>query len=315
MDVFQLQVVKHVLEAGSLSGAASRLDRPQSVVSRQIMALEKECGGRIFYRNGRGVTLTALGEKILPQLEIIIKASRDMTEYVGSANGEVAGDVRIDAVSCFARAVCMPMIKPLQKAFPKISLCISENQSGDVEEDLTAGRIDIGIFARSGTSPARIDHILDEWETSLIGKPGSICEAETIRFSDLAGLPLIVPSSPSFNRRVLEKEAAALGIRLNIVAEVNGVSLLAPLIHSGEAFLISSVGVGKYSGVTLLGHELSAGQLKASRVVEPSFPRVVVLSTARRPPPCVEVVCEHILEQAKRYTSLSGGGHVLANGA
>jgi DNA-binding transcriptional LysR family regulator len=299
MDVYQLQVVKHILEAGSLSGAASRLDRPQSVISRHIIALEKECGGRIFHRNGRGVTLTALGEKILPQVDIILKASRDMTEQVGSVNGEVAGHVRIDAVSCFARAVCMPMIKPLQRAFPKISLCISENQTGDVEEDLLAGRTDIGIFARSSTNPARIDHIVDEWETSLIGKPGSICEAESVKFSDLAGLPLIVPSSPSFNRRMLEKEAAAIGIRLNIVAEVNGASLLATAIQAGDAYLISCVGVGSYANVTLLGHEVSAGRLKSSRIVEPSFPRVVVVGTARRPSPCVQLVSEYIIEQAR----------------
>lgn len=303
MDVYQLQVVKHVLEAGSLSGAASRLDRPQSVVSRQIMALEKECGGRIFYRNGRGVTLTALGEKILPQVEIILKASRDMTEQARSSKGEIAGHVRIDAVSCFARTVCMPLIKPLQRAYPRISLCISENQSGDIEEDLMAGRIDIGIFARSGTSPARVDYIVDEWQTSLIGRPGSMCEAETIRFADLAGVPLIVPSSPSFNKRVLEKEASSIGIQLNIVAEVNGATLLAPLIHGGDAYMLSCVGVGPYSGITMLGAELEKGRLKASRIVEPSFPRVVVVSTARRPPPAVQIVCDYLIEQTNKYAA------------
>jgi DNA-binding transcriptional LysR family regulator len=261
--------------------------------------LEKECGGRIFHRNGRGVTLTALGEKILPQVDVILKASRDMTEHVRSAKGEVAGHVRIDAVSCFARAVCMPIIRPLQREFPKISLCISENQTGDVEEALMAGRTDIGIFGRSSTSAARIDHIIDEWETSLIGRPGSLCEAETIKFADLADLPLIVPSSPSFNRQVLEKEAAAIGIRLNIVAEVNGATLLAPLIKAGDAYLISCVGVGVYAGITLLGREVSAGRLKASRIVEPSFPRVVVVSTAARPSPCVQLVSEYIIEQTK----------------
>jgi DNA-binding transcriptional LysR family regulator len=166
-----------------------------------------------------------------------------------------------------------------------------------------AGRIDIGIFARSSTSPARVDHIVDEWQTSLIGTPGSICEAEAIKFADLAGVPLIVPSSPSFNRRVLEKEAAAIGVQLNIVAEVNGATLLAPLIHSGDAYMLSSVGLGPYSGVTMLGLELETGRLKASRIVEPSFPRVVVVSTARRPAPCVQVVSEYIIEQTKKYAA------------
>ena len=42
-------------ELGSLTRAALFLDSNQSLLSRQLNALERECGARLFTRTGRGV--------------------------------------------------------------------------------------------------------------------------------------------------------------------------------------------------------------------------------------------------------------------
>jgi hypothetical protein len=124
-----------------------------------------------------------------------------------------------------------------------------------------------------------------------------------VKFSELAGLPLIVPSSTGFNRKVLEAEAAAIGVRLNIVAEVNGANLFAPLLLSGEAYLLGCVGSERYTGVTPLGLEVQAGRLQTSLVVEPSFPRVVVISTSGRPSRSVQVVTQYIIDKTRQTSA------------
>ena len=45
-------------ELGSLTRAALYLDSNQSLLSRQLNALERECGARLFNRTGRGVELS-----------------------------------------------------------------------------------------------------------------------------------------------------------------------------------------------------------------------------------------------------------------
>ncbi|MEJ0023294.1 MAG: LysR family transcriptional regulator [Alphaproteobacteria bacterium] len=93
MELAQLHLVKQILETGSLSKTAMRLNRAQSVVSRQLAALERECGGRIFYRNGRGVLLTELGERVLPQIEVILAAAQDIGSSGARLREDIVGDV------------------------------------------------------------------------------------------------------------------------------------------------------------------------------------------------------------------------------
>ena len=51
-------------ELGSLTRAALFLDSNQSFLSRQVNALERECGARLFNRTGRGVELSETGQRL-----------------------------------------------------------------------------------------------------------------------------------------------------------------------------------------------------------------------------------------------------------
>ena len=55
-DLRALRAFASVAEHGSLTRAATALEVAQSALSRRITALEKELGGRLFHRTGRGTT-------------------------------------------------------------------------------------------------------------------------------------------------------------------------------------------------------------------------------------------------------------------
>ncbi|MDO9218780.1 MAG: LysR family transcriptional regulator, partial [Lacisediminimonas sp.] len=61
MDLKQLAFFVLAAELGSLSRAAAALGIAQSAMSRNVSALESELSGRLFYRTGRGMSLTELG--------------------------------------------------------------------------------------------------------------------------------------------------------------------------------------------------------------------------------------------------------------
>ena len=54
MDLKQLEWFVRVAELGSFTRAAATLDVSQSVLSRQVRALEIEVRQHLLYRNGRG---------------------------------------------------------------------------------------------------------------------------------------------------------------------------------------------------------------------------------------------------------------------
>lgn len=52
---FRWGIFLRIIDAGSLSKAAAAIAMPQSMVSRAISHLERQCGERLFVRTGRGV--------------------------------------------------------------------------------------------------------------------------------------------------------------------------------------------------------------------------------------------------------------------
>ncbi|MFZ0836678.1 MAG: LysR family transcriptional regulator, partial [Xanthobacteraceae bacterium] len=61
MDYPTWKLFTDAAELGSLSKVAVAYGTTQPHISRRIIELERECGGRLFQRTGRGVVLTELG--------------------------------------------------------------------------------------------------------------------------------------------------------------------------------------------------------------------------------------------------------------
>ena len=57
-DLHKWRAFVAIGELGSLTRAALFLDSNQSLLSRQLNALERDCGSRLFTRTGRGVELS-----------------------------------------------------------------------------------------------------------------------------------------------------------------------------------------------------------------------------------------------------------------
>jgi DNA-binding transcriptional LysR family regulator len=62
MDITQIEAFERVAREGTFTRAAETLDLTQPAVSMRVTALEKELGGKLFERRGRGLQLTPLGE-------------------------------------------------------------------------------------------------------------------------------------------------------------------------------------------------------------------------------------------------------------
>lgn len=85
MDLIDaLQAFRLVAEESSFTRGAERCGVPQPVVSRRVAALERRLGGPLLERSTRSVTLTGLGERVLPHVDellarwdLLIEASRE----------------------------------------------------------------------------------------------------------------------------------------------------------------------------------------------------------------------------------------------
>ena len=73
MDLKQLEYFVHVAEFGSFTQSSRFLRVAQPALSRQVRALEVELRQTLFERNGRGVTLTEAGRRLLDHARGILQ--------------------------------------------------------------------------------------------------------------------------------------------------------------------------------------------------------------------------------------------------
>lgn len=77
MEVHQLRYFCAIVSHGTFTRAANAEHVSQPSLSQQILKLEHELGGRLFYRLPRTARLTALGEIFLPRALAVLQEIRE----------------------------------------------------------------------------------------------------------------------------------------------------------------------------------------------------------------------------------------------
>lgn len=136
------------IEAGSLSGAARRLDRPLSTVSRRVAELESHLGVRLLTRAGRrlepteaGVAYLAAARRILDDVEAAERAATG--EYA-----EVRGELTVTTPIVFGRLHVLPVVADFLGTHPAVDVRLVQ---ADRVVHLVDERIDVAV--RIGALP------------------------------------------------------------------------------------------------------------------------------------------------------------------
>lgn len=89
MTIDQLQILKHIVELGSIKAAAASLHKTQPALTMAIKKLEKEYGFEIFDRSAYRLALTSSGKTFYRKsMELLSNADqlRSMGQHLGAGN-------------------------------------------------------------------------------------------------------------------------------------------------------------------------------------------------------------------------------------
>jgi len=261
-------------ELGSLTRAALFLDSTQSLLSRQVNALERECGARLFNRTGRGVALTELGQRIFERVKQLLADAQALEQEIRSDAHEPTGRVTLGVLPSIGHSLVGRLFGALRQRYPAVHLKVLEGSSGQVEEWLADARVDIAILYRYGPRLPGHEQALATVDSCLIGPPGDALTAlATVRFAQLDGLPFILPSVPNGLRTALDAVAQAQQLVLAPVIEADSLPL--------QRQLVAQEGIYTVLPPHAVWAEVADGRLQAARIVDPPFERTVAMTTAK----------------------------------
>lgn len=290
MNVSTVQLFLEVAEAGSLSKVAARRQTAQSHISRQISDFEKQCGGRLFSRTGRGVQLTELGTHAASRLRTWLQDTEQIAQELRSESTQLVGTVRVGIIPTAAHPLMTRVFEWLQVAHPAVKLDITEAQGTELDALLDSGAVDLAILFRFHRPSGNEEKRLCTANTYLVSAPGdTLTRDPTMPFSRLSGLRLVLPRRPSHWRNALDETARSLGFALQPVVEADSLTLQKELVARSQ---------GLYSvlGPYAVAEELRSGRLQATRLIRPDLVRHVTLAFRKQGKmlPTVRVVAERI---------------------
>ncbi|HUL94023.1 MAG TPA: LysR substrate-binding domain-containing protein [Burkholderiales bacterium] len=277
MDIKQLDYFVHVADLGSFTKAASLLSVAQSALSHQVRQLEVEVQQTLLYRNGRGVTPTDAGRRLLVHARgIVMQVRRARDELTGSRDAAV-GHVVLGLPPTLARVLSVPLFKSLRKSFPGGTFSMMEGLSASILEWLVEGRVDIGLVHNPTPLPSIEIAPLRDVEMFLISPrtAGKGQRPRPVPLRDLPRYPLILPSRPNANRMRIEAQLAYLGLKPQIAFEIDGVTSILGLIREGYGHTVLPL-------TSLRGQNLGRDFVK-SRVQPTLTIQLSVVTSAQRP--------------------------------
>ncbi|WP_449285387.1 LysR family transcriptional regulator [Marinobacter sp. PE14] len=282
MELRQLKYFVALAHAGSMSRASTLLSVAQPAISRQLRSLEEEVGLSLFTRTGRGVELTDAGRVLLERAAPIIENVNDLVEEVRGLQGVVSGKVRVGLPPTESQFFAAPLVLRINKKYPNVSLQIIEAFSGDVNEWLATGRIDLALFYKTSRSSQVIcEGLVDEGLCLVSSRPFKDSDRE-LSVEELSSFKLILPSTRHGLRALIERVAMQFNVTLDINFEVDSFLAIKDLVRESVGLTVLP-----YMSVK---HEVELKELFVKRISTEQMRRTLVMSLST----------QHTLTQATR---------------
>lgn len=160
-DLNLFVIFARVVEAGSFSEAARRLDISRSAVSKAVAKLEKDLSTRLLNRSTRHLSLTEAGAAFAEYSVRILEEAEQAERVVNSLQAEPQGLLKVSASVAFGTLHVAPALADFLEQYPKIriDLTITDHHVDLVEEGYdmlirVTNEPDLNLAARK-LAPAR----------------------------------------------------------------------------------------------------------------------------------------------------------------
>ncbi len=185
-----------IVQAGSFTAAAKRLDTSKSRLSRRLTELETRLGVKLLHRTTRSLSLTEAGAAYYARVTQLLETAREAEEAVSTLGGSLSGTIRLAAPMSFGLSHVAPAVAAFMAAHPGIVVDLALD---DRTHDLVAEGFDVAV--RVGPRPADsslVSRVLGSSRTVVAGAPALLDSHGRPRtVEDFARYPCLVYSNRS----------------------------------------------------------------------------------------------------------------------
>lgn len=145
LKISHLRLLATLADTAQICSAAAQIGVTQPAASRLLAEVERIVGSPVHTRNGRGITLTAVGMALALRAQRVQMELRDAAREMAEIAAGGAGHVRIGAVTGPALDRVLPSLRTVRLAQPQVTAEVIVATSDILCQQLLSGRIDFAI--------------------------------------------------------------------------------------------------------------------------------------------------------------------------
>jgi DNA-binding transcriptional LysR family regulator len=234
-DLRQLRYFVAVAEESSYTRAAERLLISQQSLSQQIALLERMLGAKLFDRDTRGTSLTAVGVLFLPEARAVLdRADEAIDVVVRAVRGEV-GSLRLAFLATTTNYLLPPVVRAVRQRLPGIRLTTEETTIAPLVEGILKGRYDVAFTRPPLVAGLETRTLISEPVCAVLPEDHPLAGRTELTLGELAGERWVLTPRSSWEpwHRAFDRSFRTAGFTPDVVQQDASVQGLLGLVAAG----------------------------------------------------------------------------------
>jgi DNA-binding transcriptional LysR family regulator len=228
MELLELRAFLTVVNEGSFSRAAARLQKTQPAISQAVRRLEDELGQTLFDRSSNPGSLTEAGTVLRDYAERLLRLSEEAETSVREIDDLRRGRVLI-GTNDTGVPILLPLIADFQALYPKILVDVRRIHTRHIPVEVLHGNLDFGFITFHATEGRLRDISLGDDELVAIVYPSHpFAKRSKVTVAEWAQEPIVFHNEPSPARervkKILEERKVVMNVRIAIPS-LDGIKL------------------------------------------------------------------------------------------
>jgi DNA-binding transcriptional LysR family regulator len=227
-----LRALIEFAQAGSIAGAADRLFRTPSAISRQVQRLEAALGAELLDRSVKPPRLNPLGSRVLEQARDLLQRTEAL-KSLASSEAEPQGLLRIGLAHALAEGTFIEPVRALTEEYPKVRLRLLSELTGELFNRLLSGEIDVAAVllpeGKAAPHPLLTNIIATDRMEIVQGAAGNVDDD----WESLGRVPWVLNPPGCLLRASLIDQMDRAGSIPTIAAEIHNMHLQLAFVQSG----------------------------------------------------------------------------------
>ena len=233
-DTRQLEAFDTLCTTGSFTEAARRLLLTQSAVSHSMRTLEEEAGCQLIRRQGKRVSLTEAGERLLRFARPFLQEMSVLREELSGYEKFGAGRIRLGASQQACRFFLPPLVKEFKKGVPQCRFEVYGEDTPKCLQMLGLGELDLAITLEpiKNMEIEFVPCFTDELRV-VIPKDHDWANGGAVDWTKIASENFILDNRASYTFRMINDYLEQNGLRFTSFMEISSSDASKELIKLG----------------------------------------------------------------------------------